>query len=132
MNRTQTNDLAAATPAVPSAQVAAVLDWASLQQPAPDAPAKAEPRSSPIDDHALYHIQGADQCRSLALAIEGEYYRYYRNRPDFNKAQTLVQHLHQQGKRALATWDDNGYVVWVHQPERPQQAVPWQGRLATG
>ncbi|MBW4459461.1 MAG: hypothetical protein KME47_04360 [Nodosilinea sp. WJT8-NPBG4] len=114
-----------------TAKAATTLDWASLLPTTPDAPAKAELASSPIDEHVLYHIQGADQCRSLALAIEGEYYRYYRNRPDLDKARRLVQQLHQQGKRAVATWDDNGYVVWVHQPERPQQAVPWLGRLAT-
>ena len=114
-----------------TAKAATAFDWASLLPTTPDAPAKAELTSSPIDEHVLYHIQGADQCRSLALAIEGEYYRYYRNRPDLDKARRLVQQLHQQGKRALATWDDNGYVVWIHQPERPQQAVPWLGRLAT-
>lgn len=128
-------DLAAAShdPALTAttAKAATTLDWASLLPTAPDAPAKVELTSSPIDEHVLYHIQGADQCRSLALAIEGEYYRYYRTRPDLDKARLLVQQLHQQGKRALATWDDNGYVVWVHQPERPQQAVPWLGRLVT-
>lgn len=114
-----------------TAKAAPTLDWASLLPATPDAQAKAELVSSPMDEHVFYHIQGADQCRSLALAIEGEYYRYYRNRPDLDTARTLVQQLHQQGKRALATWDDNGYVIWVHQPERPQQAVPWLGRLAT-
>jgi hypothetical protein len=114
-----------------TAKAATTLDWASLLQITPDAQAKAELMSSPTDEHALYHIQGADQCRSLALVVEGEYYRYYRNRPDLDKARRLVQQLHQQGKRALATWDDNGYVVWVHQSERPQQVVPWLGRLAT-
>ncbi|MBD2106657.1 hypothetical protein [Nodosilinea sp. FACHB-13] len=114
-----------------TAKTTTALDWASLLPAAPDAQAKVELTSSPMNEHALYHIQGADQCRSLALAVEGEYYRYYRNRPDLDKAQMLVQQLQQQGKRALTTMDDNGYVVWVHQPERPQQAVPWLGRLAT-
>ena len=127
-------DLAASHDAVLAAstvKVATTLDWASLPSTAPNAQTKAELMSSPMDEHALYHIQGADQCRSLALAIEGEYYRYYRNRPNLDKARSLVQQLHQQGKRALATWDDKGYVVWVHHAERPQQAVPWVGRLAT-
>ncbi|MBD2234033.1 hypothetical protein [Phormidium tenue] len=114
-----------------TANAALTLDWDSLLSATPDVQANGELMSSPMDEQVLYHIQGADQCRSLALAIEGEYYRYYRNRPDLDKARTLVQQLHQQGKRALATWDDNGYVVWIHQSERPQQAVPWLGRLAT-
>ncbi len=133
-NQSHAADLAAshdAAMAVPTAKLATTLDWESLQQPIPDFQAQAELISSPMDEQVLYHIQGADQCRSLALAIEGEYYRYYRNRPNLDKARTLMQQLHQQGKRALATQDDNGYVVWVHQLERPQQAVPWLGRLAT-
>lgn len=109
----------------------AALDWASLLQAPSDDQAEVNPLSSAIDDHALYHIQGVDQRRWLALAVEGEYYRYYRNRPDLDRARSLVQQLQQQGKRALATWDDSGYVVWVHQPERPQRAVPWPERLAT-
>lgn len=134
INRAHSTDLAAASHdaavVATTPKAAKTLDGVVLQA-THNANSQAKLISSPIDDHALYHIQGADQCRSLALAVEGEYYRYYRNRPDLGKAQTLVQQLHQQGKRALATWDDNGYVVWVHQPERPQQAVPWLGRLAT-
>lgn len=110
--------------------LAATLSSVSLLQTNPNAQAETELTSRSIDEHALYHIQGADHCCSLALAIEGEYYRYYRNRPDLDKAQTLIQQLRQQGRRALATQDDNGYVVWVHQLERPQQAVPWLGHLA--
>lgn len=110
---------------------ATALDWSSLLHPAPENQSASELPSSTIDEHRLYHIQGADQCRCLALAVEGEYYRYYRNRPSLAKAQALVQQLQQQGKRALATRDDSGYVVWVHQPEQPQQAVPWPKRLAT-
>lgn len=104
---------------------AAALDWVSLLHPIPEDQAELNLLSTAIDEHALYHIQGADRCRCLALAVEGEYYRYYRNRPDVDKARALVQHLQQRGKPAIATWDGNGYVVWVHQPERPQQIIPW-------
>ncbi|MBD1915791.1 MULTISPECIES: hypothetical protein [Cyanophyceae] len=134
INQLHATDLAAShdpVQAAPTVKVATTLDWTSLPSTVPNTQTKAELMSSPMDEHALYHIQGADQCRSLALAIEGEYYRYYRNRPNLDKARSLVQQLHQQGKRALATWDDKGYVVWVHHAERPQQAVPWVGRLAT-
>lgn len=107
------------------------LDWSSLLQ----GPAKTNPQdSAPTDtgllstalaDHALYHIQGANQQQCLALAVEGEYYRYYRYRPDIDKARRLVQQLQQQGKKAIATVDDSGYVVWVRESEPPQQVVPW-------
>lgn len=115
-----------------TASTAAPLDWASLLHKTSEDQAESDLLSTALDEHALYHIQGADQCRCLALAVEGEYYRYYRNRPDLDKARTLVQQLQQQGRPALATSNDNGYVVWVHQPERPQQIIPWPQRLATG
>lgn len=105
--------------------IAAALDWASLLHTTSENHAESDLLSSAMDEHALYHIQGADQCRCLALAVEGEYYRYYRNRPDLDRARALVQQLQRQGKRALATWDDTGYVVWMHQPEQPQQIIPW-------
>lgn len=82
-----------------------------------------------MEDHALYHIQGVDQQRCLALVVEGEYYRYYRNRPNLDKARWLVQQLQRQGKKSIATWDDSGYVVWVHESEPPQRAIPWPDLL---
>ncbi len=124
LNSTDGNSTEAAATAIP-------LDWTNLLHPTPEVQAEAELLSSTMDEHALYHIQGTDQRHCLALAVEGEYYRYYRNRPNLDKAQALVQQLQRQGKRALATWDDSGYVVWVHQPEQPQQAIPWPERLAT-
>ncbi|MBW4482306.1 MAG: hypothetical protein KME14_07170 [Tildeniella torsiva UHER 1998/13D] len=104
---------------------AAALDWVSLLHTSPEDHAESHLLSTAIDEHALCHIQGADQCRCLALAVGGKYYRHYRNRPDIDRAWALVQQLQRQGKPAIATWDGNGYVVWVHQPERPQQIFPW-------
>ncbi|PSR17454.1 hypothetical protein C8255_12560 [filamentous cyanobacterium CCP3] len=107
------------------------LDWSGLMQGTAEAhpqaltPADARLLSTTLDDHALYRIQGDNQQQCLALAVEGEYYRYYRNRPDVNKAQQLVQQLQRQGKKAIATIDDSGYIVWVRESEPPQQAVPW-------
>jgi len=115
---------------------APLLDWASLlntsaaTNPEEPAPREAGLLPTALDDHNLYHIQGVDQGHCLALALEGNYYRYYRNRPNLDKARGLVQQLQQQGKKAIATWDDSGYVVWVHEPEPPQQVMPWSGRLA--
>ncbi len=120
-------------PLAESERPTAILDWSSLLQgsaqtkPQDLAPADAGLLSTALEDHALYHIQGANQQQCLALAVEGEYYRYYRNRPDIDKARGLVQQLEQQGKKAIATVDDNGYVVWVRESEQPQQAVPWPG-----
>ncbi|MEA5451073.1 hypothetical protein VB780_21015 [Leptolyngbya sp. CCNP1308] len=116
-------DLAVVSDQTASADTA--LDWVSLLHTIPENHTESNLLSTAIDEHALYHIQGVDQRRCLALAVEGEYYRYYRNRPDLDKAWALVQQLQQQGKSAIATWDGNGYVVWVHQPERPQQIIPW-------
>jgi hypothetical protein len=112
------------------------LDWASLLQgtaktnPQDMASAEVELLSTTIEDHALYHIQGANQHHCLALAIQGEYYRYYRSRPSLDKAQGLVQQLQQQGKKAIATLNDSGYVIWVHESEPPQQAIPWPDLVA--
>ncbi|MGG6237576.1 hypothetical protein ACQ4N7_02965 [Nodosilinea sp. AN01ver1] len=122
---------AEAAPLAEAERPTVALDWSSLLQgpakPDPQASTSAEPRLRPtaLEDHTLYHIQGANQQQCLALAVEGEYYRYYRNRPDVDKAQRLVQQLQQQGKKAIATLDDSGYVVWVQESEPPQQAVPW-------
>ncbi len=107
------------------AATVANLDWTSLLHSTPEAQVEAELLSSSMDEHRLYHIQGADRCRCFALAVEGEYYRYYRNCPNLDKTQALIKQLRRQGKAALATRDDSGYVVWVHQPEQPQQAIPW-------
>ncbi|WP_155523645.1 hypothetical protein [Nodosilinea nodulosa] len=118
-----------------AAQPASTLDWSSLLQTAAKtesgepASAAAGLISTTIDAHVLCHIQGVDQQRCLALAVEGEYYRYYRNRPSLDKARGLVQQLQRQGKKAIATWDDIGYVVWVHESEPPRQTVPWPNLL---
>ena len=107
------------------------LDWSSLLQgtaktsPQDSAPADAGLLSTTLEDHALYHIRGANQQQCLALAVEGEYYCFYRHRPDVDKAQRLVQQLQKQGQKAIATVDDSGYIVWVRESEPPQQAVPW-------
>ncbi|PSN13024.1 hypothetical protein C7293_17670 [filamentous cyanobacterium CCT1] len=122
---------AAATPLAETERPTVTLDWSSLVQgtaqsnPQASTPAEAGILSTTLEDHALYHIQGANQQQCLALAVEGEYYRYYRNRPDVDKAQRLVQQLQLQGKKAIATVDDSGYIVWVRESEPPQQAVPW-------
>lgn len=83
-----------------------------------------------LDRYALYHIQRANQQYCLAVAVAGDYYRYYRRRPSADKAQGVVQQLQQQGKQAIATLDDVGYVVWIHESEPPQQAVPWLDGLS--
>ncbi|MGB3308499.1 MAG: hypothetical protein WBG32_03420 [Nodosilinea sp.] len=129
------SDTAAASPAEPE-PLTSTLDWASLLQTTattnPQDPASAEVGllSTTLEDHDLYHIQGANQHRCLALAIQGEYYRYYRNRPDVDKARGVVQQLQLQGKKAIATLDNSGYVVWVHESEPPQQATPWPNLVA--
>jgi hypothetical protein len=117
------------------------LDWARFLQTTPvKTPAldQAEALSRPamaINQQALYQLQAADQRRCLALAVEGEYYRYYRHRPSLDKARSLVQMLHQRGQRSIATLGitsdsvlgDTDYVVWVHQPSAAQ-ATPWLKR----
>ncbi|MBE9159705.1 hypothetical protein IQ265_23125 [Nodosilinea sp. LEGE 06152] len=130
-------DYAVATPGAEAAPPAeterptVALDWSSLLQgtaktsPPDSDPTDAGLLSTALEDHALYHIQGANQQQCLALAVEGAYYRYYRSRPDVDKAQKLVQQLQQQGKQVIATVDDNSYVVWVRESESPQQVVPW-------
>lgn len=120
-----------AAPLAEAERPTVTLDWSSLLQgsakinPQDSAPADAGLLSTAIEDHTLYHIQGANQQQCLALAVEGEYYRYYRYRPNIDKARGLVQQLQQQGKKAIATVDDSGYVVWVRESEPPQQAAPW-------
>ncbi|TVQ11746.1 MAG: hypothetical protein EA368_05030 [Leptolyngbya sp. DLM2.Bin27] len=115
------------------------LDWASLLPPPQvetPALAQAEALSAStmaIDHKALYQLQAADQQRCLALAVEGEYYRYYRHRPSLDQARSLVQHLHQRGQRSIATLattpdetsGDADYVVWVQQTSAVDQATPW-------
>ncbi|MBE9138541.1 hypothetical protein IQ254_15305 [Nodosilinea sp. LEGE 07088] len=94
------------------------LDWSSLLSATPAAmTAEDSLQVTPINDHPLHHLVSTSQSRCLGLAVEGEYYRYYRNRPSLDKARSLVRHLTQQGKQSMATWDDAGYVVWVHEPE---------------
>ncbi|HSM83631.1 MAG TPA: hypothetical protein VLS96_18230 [Nodosilinea sp.] len=109
---------------------ASALDWATLVQPR----AEQEPPlteggllSTPMGSHPIYHIHGADQSRSLALQMEGDYYRFYRQRPSLEKARQLVQRLQQQGQKAVVTSDDGGYVVWIHPAEPPAEAQPWLG-----
>jgi hypothetical protein len=100
------------------------LDWSSLCQAAPAAVLTEDSlQAIPIHDHPLYHLVATNQNRCIGLAVEGEYYRYYRNRPSLDKARSLVRHLKQQGKRSIATWDDAGYVVWVHEPEAGLSAI---------
>ncbi|MGB3137965.1 MAG: hypothetical protein WBG38_15610 [Nodosilinea sp.] len=112
------------------------LDWSSLLADSSTSSETLdlediEALSTATEDHALYHVQGADQQRYLALAVEGEYYRYYRNRPTLDKANSLVQQLQQQGKKSIATLDDDVYVVWVQETEPPQQAIPWADLVAS-
>ncbi|WP_035987095.1 hypothetical protein [Leptolyngbya sp. KIOST-1] len=89
----------------------------------PDAPA-AEQLSADPRDQFFYHIQGQNQQRYLALARGGEYYRYYCNRPNLDKAHRLIAQLQQRGKPAIATPDESGYLVWIHEAAT-QQAIPW-------
>ncbi|MGB3203096.1 MAG: hypothetical protein WBA99_19480 [Nodosilinea sp.] len=84
----------------------------------------------PLDRRSVYRIQRANQQYCLALAVAGEYYRYYRSRPSADKAQEVVLKLQQQGKQAIATLDDRSYVVWIHESESPQWAMPWLDRVA--
>ncbi len=111
------------------------LDWASLLR-VPSVSEESEPEAGemltiPIDQQSLYHLEGSDQNSCLALAVEGEYYSYYRSRPNLDKARSLVQYLQRRGQQAIATWDDSGYVVWVHRPTGAVQATPWTAPVAS-
>jgi len=96
------------------------LDWASLLEVAASTESAEVPAlppqkvlSMPLENHRLYHLQGADQQRYLAIQVEGHYYSYYRRRPTLDKAQTLAEPLQQQGQSILITEDEVGYTVWV-------------------
>ncbi len=113
----------------------AALDWASLLRvPSVSEESDAEAGellAIPIDQHSLYHLEGGDQNCCLALAVEGEYYSYYRSRPNLDRARSLVQYLQRRGQQAIATWDDSGYVVWVHRPSAARHATPWPAPAAS-
>ncbi|WOD37640.1 hypothetical protein [Nodosilinea sp. E11] len=114
----------------PGDRAADAFDWASFVQATPinpDQPAAVEVEllATPIEGHRFYHIQSGDQHRCLAVANGGEYFRYYRHRPDLDKARSLVQELQRRGQRSMTTCDDHGYVVWVHWPNAAAQARPW-------
>ncbi len=108
------------------------LDWSSLlgetAATALDrAPAlSAAVLSMPLESHEIYQVQSSSHYRCLAIKMGGEYYSFYRQRPNLDKTQTLVQQLQRQGQRAIATRDGSGYVVWVHQPD-PEPVIPWLG-----
>lgn len=122
------------------AEAKAALDWASLlrvpavaeeldlePEPGPEA---REMLAIPIDQQSLYHLDGGDQNCCLAVAVEGEYYSFYRSRPNLDRARSLVQYLQRRGRQAIATWDDSGYVVWVHRPSAARHATPWPALAA--
>jgi hypothetical protein len=79
--------------------------------------------------HQVYQIREVDQHQCLALKMGDEYYRYYRQRPSLDRTQALVQQLQRRGKRAIATHDGSGYVVWVHQPNPINPIAPWPAGL---
>jgi hypothetical protein len=128
--------LVAAPPAsapIPDAVPTLELDWAQLSDgssvSAP--PIAAGLLATDTEAHRIYQVCGGDQRRHLVLEVEDRYYRYYRKRPDADKTQVLLQRLHQQGQRAIATRDGQGYVVWVAQPPAAQQEIsPWATPIA--
>ena len=115
----------------------AALDWASLlrvpavSEELEPAPETREMLAIPIDQQSLYHLDGGDQNCCLAVAVEGEYYSFYRSRPNLDRARSLVQYLQRRGQQAIATWDDSGYVVWVHRPSAAPYATPWPAPAAS-
>jgi hypothetical protein len=115
----------------------AALDWASLLRvPSVSDSLETETEGGgllaiPIDQHSLYHLEGGGQNCCLALAVEGEYYSYYRRRPNLDRARSLVQHLQRRGQQAIATWDDSGYIVWVYRPSAARHATPWPALAAS-
>lgn len=121
----------------------AALDWTSLLRVPSDSDYSEKESESglekgagemlavPMDQHSLYHLEGSDQNCCLALAVEGEYYSYYRSRPNLDRARSLVQYLQRRGQQAIATWDDSGYMVWVHRPSAARHATPWPDPAAS-
>ncbi len=123
------------------ASSSSALDWAGLLaadvSPEVDASpevTEAAPLSpqnvpvTPLKNYRLYHLQGADQQRHLAIQVEGQPYSYYRRRATLEKAQTLAEQLQQQGQGVVLTEDEAGYAVWVHRSQaasvKPPAALP--------
>ncbi len=83
--------------------------------------------STPLESHEIYQVQSSGHYRCLAIKMGDEYYSFYRQRPNLDKTQSLVQQLQRRGQRAIATRDGSGYVVWVHQPDPVAPAITWIG-----
>lgn len=117
----------------------AALDWASplrMSSVSEELELKQQQGSRemlaiPIDRQSLYHLDRGDQNCCLAVAVEGEFYSFYRSRPNLDRARSLVQYLQRRGQQAIATWDDIGYVVWVHRPSAARYATPWPAPAAS-
>jgi hypothetical protein len=109
------------------------LDWSSLLGETAATAIDRAPTlsaavlSTPLESHEIYQVQSSGHYRCLAIKMGDEYYAFYRQRPNLDKTQTLVQQLQRQGQRAIATRDGSGYVVWVHQPDPVAPIIPWLG-----
>lgn len=80
------------------------------------------------DQYATCHIQvPGDAHRLSAIALEGQFYSFFRSCQQVTKALGLTMKLTGRGDTVVVTSTSRGYALWVYEPDATL-AAPSQGK----
>ena len=70
------------------------------------------------EDYATCHIRVPEEAQRLsAIALDGNFYSFFRALKDPAKALGLLLKLAARGNEVAMTLTSKGYVIWVHEPD---------------
>lgn len=81
------------------------------------------------DDYTTCHIFASeDGHRSPAIALDGNFYSFFRSLDDPEKVLSILRKLSAKGDATVMTPTRRGYAIWVHEPSAelmaPQGKAP--------
>lgn len=77
-------------------------------------------------------IRTSDHQRLTAIAVDGEFYSFYRFGKDPDKLPFIQDKLRSVGKTTVATCEPDGYILWLHRPGAELVSPTWQSALHLG
>lgn len=118
-----------------SATVTSPLDWNALHrdfQENLEDQVSATPTPGTLLPEGVYltqRIRTKNDQSLTAICVEGEFYSFYRLSKQLTNTQKWLDRLHRDGKHAVATPEQDGYAIWLHQPDAQLEPSTWQPEI---